>query len=112
MFKIYAVGVISFKNDHSVLNDNRLWSLFKNFESAEKCVLENQGDIFECYYDRALIEEVPVIEDNDNSELYDIIPKQYWYEADFSDPDGVNYPIIKKIPAPLHANCMKRFWVG
>lgn len=44
---------------NSTRNTSRCWGWYNTFESAERAVLENHTDIYEYFYDHAVIEEVP-----------------------------------------------------
>jgi len=112
MKKVYALGVILADlsdNPRSFMKDHRLWYIFGNFADAEKCVLENQSDIFEGYYNLALIEEISVINPLDQSEMWGV-PPQWWYLAD-SSIDRYS-PVISRIEPPKAAEHLACFWVG
>jgi hypothetical protein len=111
MKKVYAVGALKVdlsENPRNFIKDQRLWYLFDNFEQAEHCVLNNQSDIFECYYNLALIEEISVI--GDSSEPWSI-PKQWWYKYEPSFESGTE-DVITAIPPPSCAENVACFWVG
>jgi hypothetical protein len=114
--KVYAVGVIHAdlsENPRRFIKDSRLWYLFADFQSAEKCVLENQSDIFEYYYNLALIEEIGVIPSQKSKDkgTWGYIPPQWWYRIVYNDdPDGA--PTIEKIPTPKCMENVACFWVG
>lgn len=63
---IYAVGTlfIDYNENLKYLNvkDKRLWYLFKNLDEAKSCILNNSSDIFEYYYNYALIERCYLID--------------------------------------------------
>lgn len=116
--KVYAVGVIQAdmsENPRIFINNQRLWYLYSKFEDAEKCVLENHSDIFEYYYNYAVIEEVYIHDytnpPKEGEATY--IPKQFWYFADFNaKKDGDTLPLISKVDIP---KCMENtccLWVG
>lgn len=116
--KIYSVGVIkadTSENARSFIKDQRLWYLYSKFEDAEKCVLENHSDIFEYYYNYAVIEETYVHDYTNPPEAVDTyyLPKQHWYFADFSSEGNRSpYPLITKVETP---KCMENIcciWVG
>ena len=44
---------------NSKIVDSRRWGWYETLEDAEKVVLENESNIFENYYDYAVIEEMP-----------------------------------------------------
>lgn len=106
---VFAVGVIKAdvleSSDRFVL-DSRLWYLFSTFEQAEQCILQNQTDIFESYYNLALIEEITVL---DKHPIWQA-PKQWWYKATHTDDDVM--PHIEAIEAPQRAENVVCFWVG
>ena len=120
MYKVYAVGVMQvdlsradkFPSDRK----SRLWFFFANFEDAEKCVLENQSDIFEYYYNIALIEEHYVHDPNDPAPPeIGVIAKQWWYEAQYptDEKTGESLPlIISKIETPQIFRNIVNFWAG
>lgn len=118
---IYAVGVIQAdlsENPRRFIQDQRLWYLFSTFSEAEKCVLGNESDIFEYSYNLALIEEIYVIGSDTSEEekaCYSIVPKQWWYLADYSKGEGEEsepYPKVTKIPTPKCVENTCCFWVG
>jgi hypothetical protein len=106
MSKVYAVGVIYADLSDNTINtikDQRLWYIFADFASAEKCVLENQSDIFESSYNIALIEEVSLIDPSNPNNKWEV-PKQWWYKA--------TYDINPIIEPTLPLNVGVCFWVG
>ena len=114
MNKIYVVGVMTLKSDFSntIKSPKRLWYFFVNFKDAEKCVLENQTNIFEYTYNLALIEEHYVYDPNDNSKPGDIIAPQWWYQAIYPN-NGVDVnPEIRKIEQPECFKQICNFWAG
>lgn len=117
--KIYAVGVIQAdlsENPSHFIKSQRLWYLFADFESAEKCVLENQSDIFEYYYNVALIEEITVLFPKSSEKNEDWrIPKQWWYKITYHEHPNDNIeiaPTIEKIETPKCVENVCCFWVG
>lgn len=106
---VFAVGVIkanlSESSDRFVL-DSRLWYLFSSFEHAERCVLENETDIFENYYNLALIEEISIL---DKKPIWQA-PKQWWYRAQYVD--DYSTCSVEQIDAPQRAENVVCFWVG
>lgn len=116
--KIYAMGVLllDLSNEpRRLVRDSRLWGLYKNFKDAEKAVLNNQGDIFESYYNIACIEEYNLIdydEYKDSSRSWtDIkIPNQWWYRAQFTAERS--FPNIVSISVPKGMENTTNFWVG
>jgi hypothetical protein len=118
MSKVYAVGVIQAdlsENPRRFIKDQRLWFLYSKFEDAEKCVLENHSDIFEYYYNFAVIEEVYVIDPSSprKKDEGNYVPKQWWYKADFSaGREGDHHPVITSVEQP---KCMENIcciWIG
>jgi hypothetical protein len=93
MDKIYTLTVINCKED--VIKDQRTCGWFKTFEEADEIVIDNQGDIFEVYYNYAVIEEY-------QPGFYFSAPQIQWYFADFDKrKDGrPNDPIVSKIDCP------------
>jgi len=103
--KIYAMGVMLLDFElRYVVRSTRLWALYKRFNDAEKTILTNSGDIFEFYYNYALIEEVSVIPSRGKFEF----PKQWWYYADYSSGDL----IISKVDVPKPLENTFCWWVG
>lgn len=114
MNKIYVVGVMEVdRNDpeYSTKKSSRVWYFFVNFADAEKCVIENQCNIFEYSYNIALIEEHYVYDPQDPpKDLEDrVIAKQWWYEAIFTEPDN---PIVSKIEPPRQFENVFNFWAS
>jgi hypothetical protein len=112
MNKVYAVGVMTLKDDVcNAIKSQRLWHFFAHFEDAEKCVLENQTNIFEYTYNLALIEEHFVYDPND-SEPGNIVAPQWWYQAIYPN-NGIDVvPQIKKIEQPECFKQLCNFWAG
>jgi len=103
--KVYAMGVLQIDfNLRNPIRSTRLWSLYKRVNDAENTVLTNSGDIFEFYYNYALIEEVSVIPSRGKFTL----PEQWWYHADYSE-DKV---IISKVDVPKPFKNTFCWWVG
>jgi len=116
---IYAVGVMQLDSPDSKnypIKRTRLWHLFANFDEAEQCVLQNRGDIFERYYNFALIEETYVIDKNDPplEGQFSGMPREWWYYADFANPkDGdPNEPTVSLCEKPKSLDRTVYFWVG
>jgi hypothetical protein len=117
--KIYAVGVMTAdlsENPRSFIKEQRLWYMFANFEDAEKCVLQNESDIFEYSYNLALIEEIYLIGSKTSDEEKEAgwtVPKQWWYYADYSQgAESEPYPIVTKIDTPKTVENVCCFWCG
>lgn len=117
MTYVYAVGVMqldtSDKNKYAK-KDERLWHLFAKLEEAQECVLQNRGDLFEYYYNYALIEEIYVIDKTETpkeGESYGF-PREWWYFADFSQMDEEKNPKITEVPKPECFDRTVYFWVG
>ena len=108
MSTIYAMGVLNVDfSARRYVKDQRLWQLYKKFEDAEQCVLSNNGDIFEQYYNYALIEEVKIIPLS-KKELQKLsVPKQWWYKADYHTD-----VVISKIEVPEQFKHMCYWWIG
>lgn len=94
----------------------RLWFFYANFEDAERCVLENKGDIFEYYYNVALIEEHYVHDPNDRppSNFNGLIARQWWYKVDYiqKEDGSLSDMVISKIDAPRIFKNIINFWAG
>ena len=80
MEKIYVVSVF-FLKDKDYTDRIRVWGWFSDLETAEKCVLENWTDMYECgYYNRAVIEEMP--------EGVCVISRYHkWYKIEYLDKE-------------------------
>jgi hypothetical protein len=104
--KVYALGVFQIDFElQSPIKSARLWNLYKRFSNAEKSILSNSGDLFEFYYNYALIEEITVIPSREKYTL----PEQWWYHVDYSSADNV---IISKIDVPKQFENTFCWWVG
>ncbi|CAM6006392.1 unnamed protein product [Sphagnum balticum] len=99
MKKVYAIGTMLIdlsEKSNKRINSKRLWFLYHDFDQAEKVVLENVGDIFEYYYNVALIEEIGVIDENDppqpGQEHLWGRPRSWWYRAEYNSTgeDGID----------------------
>lgn len=119
MKKVYALGVMQLdtsENPRRLFKDRRLWHLFANLEEAQECVLNNRGDLFEYYYNYALIEEVYVIDKNDPLKegdwSQDGFPREWWYHADFNKMDEEKNPTITEVGKPECFDKTVYFWVG
>lgn len=122
MNKVYAVGVLQIdlsENARRIIKEDRLWHLFAKFEDAEEAVLKNSGDIFEYYYNFALIEETYVIDPTDPPKPGEFggFPKEWWYHADYTvnPPDektGWREPFIQAVEKPKCLDKTVYFWVG
>lgn len=111
MIKAYAVGVMCVEYEKPwVKQGSRLLSLYAKLEDAEKAIVHNHGDMFEHYYNYALIEEYYLINP--------LIPgpsfyngEQWWYYADYSQGDR-DHPHITKTDVPIWAKNTCNFWIG
>lgn len=116
MIKVYAAGamLVNFERpEQGFVINQRLWTLFAKFEDAEKAILQNHGDFFECDYNAALIEEHYVIDYSKppkKGEEIHWIPRQWWYKA--IRTDFRRDPIVTKIETPECVNRTCNFWVG
>lgn len=111
MIKVYASGVMYIDHANPWSNrSSRLWTLYAKFEDAERSIMENGGDLFENYYNYALIEEHFLIDPSASPSGFYGIP-QWWYHADYSHGDKY-HPHITKIEAPEWAKNVCNFWVG
>ena len=113
-FKVYALGVLKIqeinKEDYSIKSDH-LCSLYARFEDAEKAVLESKGDMFENYYNYALIEETWVIDHSvpfDKNENW-FPPKEFWYKATFDEENEIH---VEKCDKPDSLDRVVYFWTG
>jgi hypothetical protein len=101
-----------------LIKDQRLWYMFKNFEDAEKCVLENQSDLFEYHYNMALIEEVHLLDFSNQNDKDETIfaRKQWWYRITYynhpTNDDIEIKPTIEQVDVPSIFENTCRFWVG
>lgn len=122
MKKVYAIGTmlldLSEKSSNKI-KSSRLWTLYHDFDEAEKVVLENHGDIFEYYYNAALIEEIGVIDKNDppqpGQEHLWGPPRQWWYHAEYIigiDGGQSRDPVITRMEIPENLKNVCYFWVG
>lgn len=111
--KIYALGTLKIqevsKDDYSIKGDH-LCTLYAKFEDAEKAILENKGDIFENYYNYALIEETWVIDHSVPTDTKDWFPpKEWWYKATWDDEGEIK---IEKCEKPESLDRIVYFWTG
>jgi hypothetical protein len=123
MQTIYVVGTMQLNlSDDSgdspggIIKHQRLWHFYARFEDAEKAVLENHSNIFEYYYNVALIEEHYIYDPTDKSETPFGwgMPNQWWYEATFyPEPnDRIRNPSVRKIEQPTFFKQICNFWAG
>jgi hypothetical protein len=122
MKKVYAIGTMLIDLSEKSANrikSRRLWTLYQDFDEAEKVVLENAGDIFEYYYNVALIEEIGIIDKNDppqpGQEHLWGPPRQWWYRAEYTtsaDGEQSRNPVITKMEVPENFKNVCYFWVG
>lgn len=104
MKTIFLVTVIS--EQHT--RNQRTWGWFPTFEEAEKAVLSNATDMFECnYYNLAVIEEV-------ESGLIAHVVQEKWYKAVYSSFSGKNCfnPQVSEIPKPKCFKYTVNFGMG
>ncbi len=96
---IYTVSVLKFP---ATL---RLWGYELTFEEAEKKVLENFSDLFECYYTHAVIEQVspgvPACPDDGD-------PPPVWYRVENYSPEVV----VKRCDPPLGHELGRNYGMG
>ena len=122
MYKVYVVGVMQLDLTETkrfpAERKTRLWHFFARFEDAEKCVLYNQNDIFESYYNIALIEEHYVYDPEDKPDVDFtswLSAKQWWYKADHRlDEEGryIGKVAVTKIEPPQIFRNIVNFWAG
>jgi len=122
MNKVYTVGVMQVDlsddpNKFPIRKAERLWFFYTRFEDAEKCVLENQTDIFEYYYNIALIEEHYVRDPADpplpGTDI--LCAKQWWYLATYKEDDELDSgpnPTVTAIDQPVGFKNIVNFWAG
>lgn len=80
------------------------WAWFSDFETAEKCVLENWTDLFENgHYEYAVIEEA--FEGFGYGRA-----QQHWYKAIYVDANISRDPRIVKIDKPKELKNIVHFW--
>ena len=113
--KVYATGVLKIqevsKEDYSIKSDH-LCVLYGRFEDAEKAILENKGDMFEHYYNYALIEETWVIDHSvpsDGTKENWFPPQEWWYKASY-DEEGECH--VEKCDKPESLDRVVYFWTG
>lgn len=119
MKKVYALGVMQIDtspNANRTIKSDHLAGLYAHFEEAERAVLENRGDMFEYYYNYALIEETYVIDPIDppkEGEHLDT-PREWWYFADHSKSSEDNdfNPEISACQKPKCLENLVYFWIG
>ena len=84
---IYLITVLTSVGDIK----KRTWGWYPEFEDAEKVILENQTDIFESYYDLAVIEKVPC-------GVIAIAEDTWWYKVVYDRVyDRLNTFLVEKI---------------
>jgi hypothetical protein len=123
MNRIYVLGTMdvnlpdnSGNSPGQIIKHQRLWYFFAHFKDAEECVLQNQSNIFEYYYNLALIEEHYVYDPTDKSETpinWGMTP-QWWYQATFhpEPTDQLQNPTVRKIEQPACFKNICNFWAG
>lgn len=86
---------------------NRTWGWYETFEEAERAVLENHTDIFECTYDYAVIEEV-------GPGVMALGEVRQWYRADFKNrnPPGGHSPTVTRCDPPAFAEGTCNLCIG
>lgn len=102
---VYAVTVIA-DPDGATKGSRRCWGFELSFDEAERKVLGNVSDLFEFYYNWAVIERMPVGVPTWGSEGYKIMG---WYEADYTTR---GMPVIRKCEVPDHLKGMTNFAFG
>jgi hypothetical protein len=122
MKKVYAIGTMLIdlsEKSKNRIKSQRLWTLYHDFDEAEKVVLENGGDIFEYYYNVALIEEIGIIDKNDppqpGQEHLWGPPRQWWYRAEYSTDENSRQsrdPAVSRMEIPENLKNVCYFWVG
>ncbi len=106
METIFVISVINYEKDR--IKDDRTWGWFHTFKDAENIVLNNSGDIFEVYYNYAVIEEV-------EPGFYHVNKVRGWYKADYENrmKDRPNSPtVIKCKRKPNFAKSTCNFTMG
>lgn len=111
MSKIYAVGVMQLDFDTGRTASKRLWYFYKNFEDAERGILENHSDIFEYYYNVALIEEHILIDgEGSDSDTFGNW-QQWWYQATYLETGDGDLK-IERIETPICFQQICCLWAG
>lgn len=94
-------------------HDSRTWGWYDNFDDAERAIIENHTDIFECaYYDYAVIEEV-------GPGVCAIGEVRQWYKAEYETTRAANVvvrisndPVVTKCSEPEFAKGVCNFSIG
>lgn len=87
---------------------DRTWGWYETFEEAEEAILNNYGDLFECSYNYACIEEVP-------PGVMVVAKVKQWYKATFDETKMEiehHYPEITKCEPPPYACSTVNFSMG
>jgi len=75
---IFLVRVLFLEEDGEIKRD-RIWGYYDDFETAEKCVLENWTDLYEIgYYGHAVIQEMP-------EGVCVSASNEWWYEVEYEE---------------------------
>lgn len=99
----YFITTVGFYSDkYTCAQHDRCVGYFDTFEEAEKAVLENRGDIYECgFYMYAVIEAI-------KPGLYNTDFNPSWYRADWIE-SSAEYPLgrysVVKTDPPEFAEC-------
>lgn len=96
------IHVINYRDEK--IKDDRTWGWFNSFKKAEDIVLKNQTDIFEYYYNYAVIEKVPegVLQTNEQIQ---------WYAVAYNK-NYANEVIVTKIDCPDMFKNIFNFSIG
>lgn len=118
MNKVYAVGCMQIDTAENAVKDlksQRLWGLFASLEAAQQYVIENRGDIFERYYNYALIEELHLWDTPSDDGEHHYVPKEWWFHATFpnaNDQDDWNHAEVTPCDKPKCLDRIVCFWAG
>ena len=84
---------------------SRTWGWYENFEDAEKSVLNNCTDMFECgYYEYAVIEEMP-------EGVLAVVANEFWFQAVYY-AGHVMEPKVERIQKPASFSGNFNFTLG
>lgn len=101
---VFFVTVLSMdRHERRIMRNSRTWGFFYDFEVAERVVLENQTDIYECLYDYAVIEEY-------SQGILRLPKEKQWYKAVYRK--GQNNPRVVKVKKPSALKRVVCFAIG
>lgn len=113
MESVFVMGVLKgfSPENNNKNNSSRAWGIYKHFKDAEEAILNNYTDIFEHFYNYAVIEEIPVIDFSNTKQNYFYTINEWWYEATY-DPNDYEKIEIKKIQKPEHLKQFVAWFIG